>query len=54
MLDVLLIRKYIAKQPVAPDITACDVTHDSVINMLDVLKIRKFIAKHPVDLATAG
>lgn len=54
MLDVLLIRKYIAKQPVTPDITACDVTHDSVINMLDVLKIRKFIAKHPVDLATAG
>ena len=51
MLDVLLIRKYIAKQPVSLNITACDVTHDNVINMLDVLKIRKYIAKQPVDLA---
>lgn len=50
MLDVLLIRKYIAKQPVSPNLQASDVTHDGDVNMLDVLKIRKYIAKQPVDL----
>lgn len=54
MLDVLLIRKFIAKQPVTPDITAADVTHDGALDMLDVLKIRKYIAKQPIDLANAG
>ena len=50
MLDVLLIRKYIAKQPVTIDIVAADVTDDSKVNMLDVLLIRKYIAKQPVML----
>ncbi|MGN0115106.1 MAG: leucine-rich repeat protein [Acutalibacteraceae bacterium] len=50
MLDVLLIRKYIAKQPVTVDLVAADVTDDGVINMLDVLLIRKYIAKQPVML----
>ena len=50
MLDVLLIRKYIAKQPVKPNLTASDVTADGNVNMLDVLLIRKFIAKQPVIL----
>ena len=50
MLDVLMIRKYIAKQPVAVDVTVSDVTDDSAINMLDVLLIRKYIAKQPVTL----
>ncbi|MGN0115673.1 MAG: lectin like domain-containing protein, partial [Acutalibacteraceae bacterium] len=54
MLDVLLIRKFIAKQPVTPDVIASDVTHDGTVNMLDVLKIRKYIAKQPIDLANAG
>lgn len=54
MLDVLIIRKFIAKQPVTPNTTAADVTHDGTIDMLDALKIRKFIAKQPVDLANAG
>lgn len=53
MLDVLLIRKYIAKQPVTPNLEASDVTHEGAVNMLDVLKIRKFIAKQPVDLSKA-
>ena len=50
MLDVLLIRKYIAKQPVTPNLIASDVTDDGKINMLDVLLIRKYIAKQPVTL----
>ena len=50
MLDVLLIRKYIAKQPVTPNLIASDVTDDGKINMLDVLLIRKYIAKQPVIL----
>ena len=50
MLDVLLIRKYIAKQPVTIDIVAADVTDDGTVNMLDVLLIRKYIAKQPVML----
>ncbi|MGN0115445.1 MAG: leucine-rich repeat protein [Acutalibacteraceae bacterium] len=50
MLDVLLIRKYIAKQPVTPNLEASDVTADDNVNMLDVLLIRKFIAKQPVTL----
>ena len=54
MLDVLLIRKYIAKQPVKPNLTASDVTADGNVNMLDVLLIRKFIAKQPVILGPQG
>ena len=50
MIDVLLIRKYIAKQPVKPDLTASDVTDDGNIDMLDVPLIRKYIAKQPVTL----
>lgn len=50
MLDVLLIRKYIAKQPVMPDLTVTDVNDDGSIDMLDVLLIRKYIAKQPVIL----
>ena len=50
MLDVLLIRKYIAKQPVWMNLDAADVTGDGDINMLDVLLIRKYIAKQPVSL----
>ena len=50
MLDVLLIRKYIAKQPVKPNLTASEVTCDNSIDMLDVLLIRKYIAKQPVTL----
>ena len=53
MLDVLLMRKHIAKQPVELDFVASDVTHDDKLNMLDVLKLRKFIAKQPVDLSKA-
>lgn len=51
MLDVLLIRKYIAKQPITLNFDASDVTHDGNVNMLDILKIRKYIAKQPVDLS---
>lgn len=54
MLDVLLIRKYIAKQPVTLDLDAAEVTCDGSINMLDVLLIRKFIAKQPVVLGPQG
>ncbi|MEE1018518.1 MAG: dockerin type I domain-containing protein, partial [Acutalibacteraceae bacterium] len=50
MLDVLLIRKYIAKQPVTIDLTVSDVTCDDSVDMLDVLLIRKYIAKQPVTL----
>ena len=50
MLDVLLIRKYIAKQPVALDTVIADVTCDDNVDMLDVLLIRKYIAKQPVHL----
>ena len=50
MLDVLLMRKYIAKQPVWMNLDAADVTGDGDINMLDVLLIRKYIAKQPVSL----
>ena len=50
MLDVLYIRKYIAKQPVKPNLTASDVTDDGNVNMFDVLLIRKYIAKQPVHL----
>ena len=50
MLDVLLIRKYIAKQPVTIDFTVSDVTCDNSVDMLDVLLIRKYIAKQPVHL----
>ena len=54
MLDVLLIRKYIAKQPVQLDTMAADVTCDDKVNMLDVLLIRKYIAKQPVILGPKG
>ena len=54
MLDVLLIRKYIAKQPIALDNNLADVTCDSKVNMLDVLLIRKYIAKQPVTLGPKG
>ncbi|MGN0115107.1 MAG: leucine-rich repeat protein [Acutalibacteraceae bacterium] len=54
MLDVLLIRKYIAKQPVTPNLDASDVTADGNVNMLDVLLIRKYIAKQPVTLGPQG
>ncbi|MGN0115483.1 MAG: dockerin type I domain-containing protein [Acutalibacteraceae bacterium] len=50
MLDVLLIRKHIAKQPVELNLDASDVTCDGAVNMLDVLLIRKYIAKQPVTL----
>lgn len=50
MRDVLLIRKYIAKQPVKPNLAASDVTYDGDIDMRDVLLIRKYIAKQPVTL----
>lgn len=50
MLDVLLIRKYIAKQPITIDLTVSDVTCDDSVDMLDVLLIRKYIAKQPVTL----
>lgn len=50
MLDVLLINKYIAKQPVKANLTTSDVTGDGNVNMLDVLLIRKYIAKQPVIL----
>lgn len=54
MLDVLLIRKKIAKQPVTLNEVNSDVTHEGTIDMLDVLKIRKKIAKQPVDLSRPG
>ena len=54
MLDVLLIRKYIAKQPIDLDENLADVTCDSKVNMLDVLLIRKYIAKQPVHLGPQG
>ena len=54
MLDVLLIRKYIAKQPVKPNLKTSDVTDDGNIDMLDVLLIRKYIAKQPVILGPKG
>ena len=54
MLDVLLIRKYIAKQPIDLDETLADVTCDDKVNMLDVLLIRKYIAKQPVTLGPKG
>ena len=54
MLDVLLIRKYIAKQPIALDNNLADVTCDDKVNMLDVLLIRKYIAKQPVTLGPKG
>ena len=54
MLDVLLIRKKIAKQPVTLNQVNSDVTHDNSVDMLDVLKIRKKIAKQPVDLSRPG
>ena len=54
MLDVLLIRKYIAKQPIDLDENLADVTCDSKVNMLDVLLIRKYIAKQPVILGPKG
>ena len=54
MLDVLLIRKYIAKQPIDLDENLADVTCDDKINMLDVLLIRKYIAKQPVTLGPKG
>ena len=54
MLDVLLIRKYIAKQPVTLNLDAADVTSDGVVDMLDVLLIRKYIAKQPVELGPKG
>ena len=50
MLDVLLMRKYIAKQPVLPNLDASDVNNDDNVNMLDVLLLRKYIAKQPVTL----
>lgn len=50
MLDVLLIRKHIAKQPVNIDFAAADVDLSGDIAMLDVLYIRKYIAKHPIIL----
>ncbi|MGN0114308.1 MAG: cohesin domain-containing protein [Acutalibacteraceae bacterium] len=50
MLDVLLLRKYIAKQPVKPNLTASEVNCDNSIDMRDVLLIRKYIAKQPVTL----
>ena len=54
MLDVLLIRKYIAKQPIDLDENLADVTCDSKVNMLDALLIRKYIAKQPVTLGPKG
>ena len=54
MLDVLLIRKYIAKQPVEINLDAAEVTGDGAVNMLDVLLIRKYIAKQPVTLGPKG
>ena len=50
MLDVLLIRKYIAKQPIELDTNIADVTCDDSVDMLDVLLIRKYIAKQLVHL----
>ena len=54
MLDVLLIRKYIAKQPVSVNANVADVNCDDAVNMLDVLLIRKYIAKQPVTLGPKG
>ena len=54
MLDVLLIRKYIAKQPVSVNADVADVNCDDAVNMLDVLLIRKYIAKQPVTLGPKG
>ena len=54
MLDVLLIRKYIAKQPVEINADAANVVSDANIDMLDVLLIRKYIAKQPVELGPKG
>lgn len=52
MLDVLEIRKYIARQPVNINRTASDVDLDGSISMLDVLYIRKYIAKQPIILGS--
>ena len=50
LLDVLQVRKYIAKQPVETDYDLSDVNCDGAVDMLDVLLVRKYIAKQPVTL----
>ena len=54
MLDVLLMRKYIAKQPIDLDTNLADVNCDDNVDMLDVLLMRKYIAKQPVTLGPKG
>lgn len=54
LLDVLQVRKYIAKQLVETDYDLSDVNCDGAVDMLDVLLVRKYIAKQPVTLGPQG
>ena len=50
MADVLLLRKYLAKWNVTPNLNNADCNADDKINMADVLLLRKYLAKWNVEL----
>ena len=54
MTATLLMRKYIANQPIDLDTNLADVNCDDNVDMLDVLLMRKYIAKQPVTLGPKG
>ena len=50
MADVLILRKYLAKWNVSPNLANADCNADTKINMADVLLLRKYLAKWDVTL----
>lgn len=50
LLDLLTVRKYLAKWNVTIDLTAADCNGDGKVNLLDLLAIRKYLAKWDIVL----
>lgn len=50
LLDLLLLRKHLAKWSVKIDDSAADVTGDGSVNLLDLLLLRKYLARWDVML----
>lgn len=50
LLDLILLRKYLAKWNVSIDVLAADVTADSKVNLPDLILLRKYLAKWDVML----
>jgi len=54
MVDVFLLRQYLASYPVSICYYAADVNGDGVINLIDVFLLRQYLAGHPIILGPQG